>query len=155
MIESYAQAVIASHGCVDVGWPLIAPHGRAPKYGGRSLTGHCTQTVVAVPRNLSPGPIKFANLIFNTILAMTTYDFEESELEKLKGKTILITGASTGIGRATALLAHSEFIECLHSSFYWVIKKALSNQSKEHGANLALGDVAVEELSALAAELKE
>jgi BRCT domain type II-containing protein len=38
---------------------------------------------------------------------MTTYDFKEQELQGLKGKTIIITGASTGIGRDTAKIAYS------------------------------------------------
>lgn len=37
---------------------------------------------------------------------MTTYNFKDSELESLRDKTILITGASTGIGRDTVKLAH-------------------------------------------------
>lgn len=40
---------------------------------------------------------------------MTTYHFEEVELQALKGKTLLITGASTGIGRETVKIAHSWF----------------------------------------------
>ncbi|KAI1623909.1 hypothetical protein EDD37DRAFT_695229 [Exophiala viscosa] len=47
---------------------------------------------------------------------MTTYNVDREELKALKGKTILITGCSSGIGRATAELAH------------------------EHGANLVLAD---------------
>ncbi|KAK8220075.1 hypothetical protein M8818_000491 [Zalaria obscura] len=39
---------------------------------------------------------------------MTTYKLEDSELEGLKGKTILITGCATGIGRATVLIAHTQ-----------------------------------------------
>jgi NAD(P)-dependent dehydrogenase (short-subunit alcohol dehydrogenase family) len=39
---------------------------------------------------------------------MTTYDFKDVELLALKGKTILVTGASTGIGRETVKVAHSE-----------------------------------------------
>ena len=36
---------------------------------------------------------------------MATYKVEDSEFAKLKGKTILITGCSTGIGRSTVDLA--------------------------------------------------
>jgi len=47
---------------------------------------------------------------------MTTYTFDPSELKALKGKTIILTGCSSGIGRETAKIAY------------------------ENGANLALGD---------------
>ncbi|KAJ5631314.1 uncharacterized protein N7484_011414 [Penicillium longicatenatum] len=47
---------------------------------------------------------------------MTTYTINEAELKQLKSKTILVTGCSTGIGRATAQIAHA------------------------NGANLILGD---------------
>ncbi|KAJ9604227.1 hypothetical protein H2200_011061 [Cladophialophora chaetospira] len=62
---------------------------------------------------------------------MTSYEFEDSELEVLQGKTVLIVGAATGIGRATVLLAHS------------------------HGANVAIGDWNEEEGQSLASSLKE
>lgn len=38
---------------------------------------------------------------------MTSY--ERPDLSSLKGKTILLTGCATGIGRATAKLAYREF----------------------------------------------
>lgn len=38
---------------------------------------------------------------------MTTYDWDTDELKALAGKTILITGAATGIGRAALEIAHS------------------------------------------------
>jgi hypothetical protein len=41
-------------------------------------------------------------------VTMTTYDFDETKLESLQGKTIILTGCSTGIGRATAKLIHSQ-----------------------------------------------
>jgi NADPH:quinone reductase-like Zn-dependent oxidoreductase len=39
---------------------------------------------------------------------MTTYILDPSELALLKGKTILIFGAATGIGHAAATIAHRE-----------------------------------------------
>ena len=37
---------------------------------------------------------------------MTSYVVEDHEFEALKGRTILIFGAATGIGQATVRLAH-------------------------------------------------
>ena len=37
---------------------------------------------------------------------MTTYEVDDTEFGALKGKTILLTGGVTGIGRATVELAH-------------------------------------------------
>ncbi|KFY79217.1 hypothetical protein V499_01752 [Pseudogymnoascus sp. VKM F-103] len=62
---------------------------------------------------------------------MTTYDFKDVELLALKGKTILVTGASTGIGRETVKVAH------------------------RYGANIAIGDWNDGEGKALAEELGE
>ncbi|KAK3326926.1 hypothetical protein B0T19DRAFT_420396 [Cercophora scortea] len=62
---------------------------------------------------------------------MTTYSVDDAEFAALKGKTVLLTGCSTGIGRATAYLAH------------------------KHGANLILGDWAEKEGQSLESELKE
>lgn len=41
---------------------------------------------------------------------MTSYTIDDSELKSLQGKTILITGAATGIGEATFRLAIGERI---------------------------------------------
>lgn len=62
---------------------------------------------------------------------MATYNIADSEFGALKGKTVLLTGCATGIGRSTAYLAH------------------------KHGANLILGDWLDKEGQALAAELGE
>ncbi|KKY20212.1 putative short-chain dehydrogenase reductase sdr [Diplodia seriata] len=47
---------------------------------------------------------------------MTTYHLDDSEFQALKGKTIIITGAASGIGRAAVQIAH------------------------KHGANVAIAD---------------
>jgi NAD(P)-dependent dehydrogenase (short-subunit alcohol dehydrogenase family) len=39
---------------------------------------------------------------------MTAYKIDDAEFAALHGKTILITGCATGIGRAAAVLAHRE-----------------------------------------------
>lgn len=39
---------------------------------------------------------------------MTTYELEDAEFEALKGKTIIVTGGASGIGRAAVKIAHSE-----------------------------------------------
>ncbi|SPO07780.1 uncharacterized protein DNG_10475 [Cephalotrichum gorgonifer] len=61
---------------------------------------------------------------------MSNYLLQDDELEKLRGKVILITGGSTGIGRATVCLAHS------------------------HGAKVAFCDVNVDVGKAVEQELK-
>lgn len=40
---------------------------------------------------------------------MASYEVKESELDALRGKTVLIVGAATGIGRSTVLLAHRKY----------------------------------------------
>ncbi|KAL3426704.1 hypothetical protein PVAG01_00213 [Phlyctema vagabunda] len=62
---------------------------------------------------------------------MTTHHFNVEELDILQGKTILITGAATGIGRETVIIAH------------------------RHGANVAFGDWNVELGQAFAETLSE
>ncbi|KAF4537044.1 Glycoside hydrolase, partial [Lasiodiplodia theobromae] len=62
---------------------------------------------------------------------MTTYAFDDAELAKLKDKTILIIGASSGIGLETVKLAH------------------------RNGAKVAIGDWNDAAGQALASELKD
>ncbi|KAK3061492.1 hypothetical protein LTS18_006078, partial [Coniosporium uncinatum] len=62
---------------------------------------------------------------------MTTYEYHNFELQRLAGKTILITGGATGVGRAAVELAH------------------------RHGANVALGDCSDAEGQALASTFTE
>jgi NADPH:quinone reductase-like Zn-dependent oxidoreductase len=37
---------------------------------------------------------------------MSTYPFDKEQLQNLRGRTILITGAASGIGQAAAQIAH-------------------------------------------------
>ncbi|KOS37952.1 hypothetical protein ACN38_g11236 [Penicillium nordicum] len=61
---------------------------------------------------------------------MSVYPFDKEQLRNLRGRTILITGAASGIGRAAAQIAHG------------------------HGANLVLGDLDVDEGNKLVNELQ-
>ncbi|KAJ5200025.1 hypothetical protein N7491_009176 [Penicillium cf. griseofulvum] len=61
---------------------------------------------------------------------MSVYPFDKEQLRDLRGRTILITGAASGIGRAAAQIAHA------------------------HGANLVLGDLDVDEGNKLVNELQ-
>ncbi|KAF2459623.1 hypothetical protein BDY21DRAFT_194027 [Lineolata rhizophorae] len=62
---------------------------------------------------------------------MTTYEIDDKEWAKLKGKTVVIVGSATGIGRAAVEMAH------------------------KHGANVAMGDYNEVEGQKLANELKD
>ncbi|KAK1765132.1 hypothetical protein QBC33DRAFT_495819 [Phialemonium atrogriseum] len=62
---------------------------------------------------------------------MTTYHVDDAEFSGLRGRTVLLTGCATGIGREAAHLAH------------------------KHGANLILGDWAEKEGQSLESELKD
>lgn len=53
--------------------------------------------------------------IFTTLRAMTTYTVDDEEFAALKGKTVLITGSVTGIGRATVHLAYGESRRLIHA----------------------------------------
>lgn len=41
---------------------------------------------------------------------MSVYPFDKEQLRNLRGRTILITGAASGIGRAAAQIAHGRQI---------------------------------------------
>ncbi|EKG10478.1 Short-chain dehydrogenase/reductase SDR [Macrophomina phaseolina MS6] len=62
---------------------------------------------------------------------MTTYELEDAEFEALKGKTIIVTGGASGIGRAAVKIAH------------------------KYGANVAIADCNEAEGEALKAELDD
>lgn len=68
---------------------------------------------------------------------MTTYE-KPTDLHRLQGKAVLLTGCSTGIGRATAEVLHSECTSCGRA--YRIEKNVVTKVHIEHGANLALVD---------------
>jgi hypothetical protein len=100
---------------------------------------------------------------------MTTYNFDDSEFAGLKGKTVVLTGCATGIGRAAANLAYVSSSDS--RAFHLVIlsRKGFPHFSRDHkinvgfvvdlvidyGANLILGDWLEAEGEKLSAELGE
>lgn len=83
---------------------------------------------------------------------MTTYAFDDSELAQLRGKTVLIIGAASGIGYETVKLAHSmkNLASTLLCMDHYAYPFCLGN-----GANVAIGDWNEAQGQALATELKE
>jgi len=63
---------------------------------------------ISLPNPASPHvPTSTGKLPSDRTTDMTTFTVKESELTNLRGKHILITGGSSGIGHATALLLHT------------------------------------------------
>lgn len=56
-----------------------------------------------------PDPPFLSLQYFQRKKAMTSYEVKDSDLDALGGKTVLIVGAATGIGRSTVLLAHRKY----------------------------------------------
>jgi NADPH:quinone reductase-like Zn-dependent oxidoreductase len=87
---------------------------------------------------------------------MTSYVIDDHEFEVLRGRTILIIGAATGIGQATVRLAHRKIPHtkpaCILSSMVLILK---SSGVVDHGANVAIGDWDVDKGKRLAEELNE
>lgn len=79
---------------------------------------------------------------------MSMYSLNPNELTKLSGKTVIITGGSSGIGCATAKIAHGRIPA-------WVIKNIKLISSLEYGANVIVGDWDEVGGKMLADELKE
>lgn len=55
-----------------------------------------------------PASIK-ESLLFTTLKVTTMYTLDDKEFAALIGKTVMITGSITGIGRATFHLVYSEW----------------------------------------------
>lgn len=63
--------------------------------------------LISQPLNISQAPSHFFSAR-NTGNMTTLHPIEEHELKTLAGKTIIVTGGASGIGRATVLLAHGK-----------------------------------------------
>lgn len=94
---------------IDYIKPEVSPEVRGSEFLDTSLFLFLLSTILHFDElSHSAGDLRLTLLTPETSVAMTTYQ-RPSSYAALKGKTILLTGCATGLGRETAILAHSVF----------------------------------------------